>query len=164
MKKLYRLVLLLGLSSMLFGSGLLASDVALHVYKDPNCGCCTKWIDHLRDSGIEAEFTETHQLASVKAKYGIRGPYQSCHTAVSKEGFVFEGHVPARLVQQFLDNPPKDSIGLTVPGMPVGSPGMEMGDRFQSYQVLLLQKDGTVRVYSDIQSRADQGVGHPVDY
>ena len=79
-------------------------------------------------------------LKPIKEKYGIKPDFRSCHTAVSKDGYVFEGHVPAKLVKQFLSQPRTDAIGLSVPAMVVGSPGMEMGEKFMPYQVLLLKK------------------------
>ena len=82
--------------------------------------------------------------------------YGSCHTGVSKDGFVFEGHVPARYIIQFLNNPPADARGLTVPAMPLGSPGMEYNDQFAPYEVLLLKKDGSVEVYAAVESYEQQ--------
>ncbi|MGB2130858.1 MAG: DUF411 domain-containing protein, partial [Marinobacterium sp.] len=82
--------------------------------------------------------------------------FQSCHTAVSESGYVFEGHVPARLVKQFLANPPEGALGLTAPGMPMGSPGMEMGSRFDPYQVLLMKQDGGYEVYANIERQSEQ--------
>lgn len=152
----FRFPFVLGLLVLWWGSAISAQDLALHVYKDPNCGCCTKWIEHLDAAAISTSFSETTQLNGLKAHYGIHRQYQSCHTAVTKLGYVFEGHVPAKVIQQFMAAPPKDAIGLAVPGMPAGSPGMEMGDRFQPYQVLLLKKDGSFRVFADMKSQQDQ--------
>ena len=73
---------------------------------------------------------------------------QSCHTGVSADGYFFEGHIPAKFVTAFLANPPENAAGLAVPGMPAGSPGMEMGDRFNPYSVILVKKDGTTEVYA----------------
>jgi hypothetical protein len=92
----------------------------------------------------------------IKNDYGIAPEFQSCHTAVTSNGYVFEGHIPARFVQQFLENPPDDAIGLSVPGMPAGSPGMEMGDRFTPYKVWLLKKDGSADVFASVNSRDQQ--------
>jgi hypothetical protein len=87
---------------------------------------------------------------------GLQGQYHSCHTAVSEQGYLFEGHVPAKLMQDFLEQPPADALGLAVPGMPMGSPGMEVDDRFSPYQVLLVKKDGSYEVYATIEEQADQ--------
>ena len=92
-------------------------------------------------------------LNKIKADKGIAPRYQSCHTAVSSDGYVFEGHIPGHIIQQFLADPPKDVIGLAVPGMPAGSPGMEVGDRRDEYDVLLLSKDGSHTVYEHVNGK-----------
>lgn len=121
----------------------------LVVYKSPTCGCCGEWVDHMTGAGFIATVHNQENLNEIKRKFGIKSDVQSCHTAVVND-YVFEGHVPADIVQQFLEEAPKDAIGLAVPGMPVGSPGMEMGDRIQAYEVLLLNKDGSARVYAKV--------------
>ena len=80
----------------------------------------------------------------------LRPQYRSCHTAVSSEGFIFEGHIPSKYIKQFLSEDHPDAIGLSVPGMPLGSPGMEVEDRFMPYDVLILFKDGTSKTYAEI--------------
>ncbi|MCF7982005.1 MAG: hypothetical protein K9K86_08470 [Pseudomonadales bacterium] len=85
-------------------------------------------------------------VSAIKAKYGIEPRYRSCHTAVV-DGYVFEGHIPAHVIRQFLTEKPQNVIGLSVPGMSAGSPGMEVGDRHDSYDVLLLKQDGSTQVY-----------------
>ncbi len=122
----------------------------LTVYKSPTCGCCTAWVEHLDDAGVATSTGDTADLATLKADKGIAPQYQSCHTAMSEEGYVFEGHIPFRYIEQFLAAPPQDALGLAVPGMPLGSPGMEMDGRFSSYQVLLLKRDGSTEVFADI--------------
>jgi hypothetical protein len=82
--------------------------------------------------------------------------FHSCHTAISTDGFVFEGHIPAKYIQTFLANRPQNVIGLAVPAMPAGSPGMEMGDRFSPYKVLLLNKDGTYSTFSNVENQKEQ--------
>lgn len=136
----------------------IASSPATHlnVYKSPTCGCCARWIDHAEENGYSVDSHHPEDLTSFKLAKGIGLRYQSCHTAISQEGYRFEGHVPAKYVTQFLQSPPQGSIGLAVPGMPVGSPGMEMGDRFMPYQVLLLQEDGSHKVYADVENAKDQ--------
>ena len=128
----------------------------LVVYKSPTCGCCEEWIHHLESSGFSAEIKHPADLNQVKSEYRISPAYQSCHTAISEEGYVFEGHIPAKHIRQFLGNPPTNAIGLAVPGMPPGSPGMEMGDRFSPYQVLLLKKDGSHEVYATVERQEEQ--------
>lgn len=125
---------------------------ALNVYKSPTCGCCTLWIDHLEAEGFSSRIHHPDDLNPVKQKYGVAPQYQSCHTAVTREGLVFEGHVPAQVIKRFLAEKPEGAIGLAVPGMPIGSPGMEMGTRFSPYDVLLLKADGSSSVYVRITS------------
>ena len=127
--------------------------VSLDVYKSPTCLCCDDWVEHIETAGFDAPVHHPADLNALKQSNAIAPRYQSCHTAVSKEGYVFEGHVPAHLIHRFLANPPKNAIGLAVPGMPVGSPGMEMGDRYDSYNVLLLNTDGGAEVYEAINGR-----------
>lgn len=126
--------------------------IHLDVYKSPTCGCCVKWMDHLERSG----FSTTAHLGTLDQDFGVPARYGSCHTGVSERGFVFEGHVPARYVRQFLANPPEGALGLSVPAMPVGTPGMEYKDEFNPYDVLLLKKDGTVEVYAAVETYAQQ--------
>jgi len=128
----------------------------LDVYKDPTCGCCANWIDQMTERNFDSTIHHPANLGAVKLEHGFVPQLQSCHTAVTAEGYAFEGHVPPKLVRQFLDNPPPNAKGLTVPGMPVGSPGMEMGGRFQPYDVVLLNRDGSTRVYASIRSAAEQ--------
>ncbi len=126
--------------------------ISLDVYKSKTCGCCKKWVDHAEAFGFETAMHHPENLNKVKSDKGISPRYQSCHTAVSKAGYVFEGHIPAEIIQRFLANPPANAIGLAVPGMPVGSPGMEVGNRHDDYDVFLLNKDGSDRVYEHIGS------------
>jgi len=128
----------------------------LHVYKSPTCGCCKKWITHLEDNGFQATAHNMNDLSALKRDKQIQPRYQSCHTAVSKDGYVFEGHIPARVIQKFLREKPEGVIGLSVPAMPMGSPGMEMGDHFTPYTVLLLKSDGSHSPYVEINSRKEQ--------
>ena len=128
----------------------------LQVYKSPTCGCCVKWISHLEEFGFTTQTHHPGDLDGLKKELGVTSQSASCHTAVSDQGYVFEGHVPAKYVQQFLDNPAENAIGLAVPAMPLGSPGMEMGDRFTPYNVLLLLRDGGSEVYRHIASASEQ--------
>jgi len=139
------------------GSASVSGGNALHldVYKSPSCGCCGGWVDHLDPAEFRVAVHDLDDLAPVKAKHGIAAEYQSCHTAVA-DGYFFEGHVPARFVRRFLAHPPEGAVGLSVPGMPVGSPGMESGSRFTPYQVLQINSDGTATVYAEVAKREDQ--------
>ena len=133
-----------------------ASTIHLDVYKSPTCGCCTLWIDHMAENGFTSTAHHPEELGALKRELNVPVRYGSCHTGVSREGFVFEGHVPARYVRQFLNNPPEDALGLTVPAMPVGSPGMEYKEQFMRYDVLLLKADGSAEVYASVESYQQQ--------
>ncbi len=130
--------------------------IKLEVYKNPSCGCCSEWVKHMNKSGFETNVHESNNLSQLKLDKGIKPNYQSCHTAISSNGYVFEGHVPAKFVKQFLKASPKDAIGLTVPGMVAGSPGMEMGDKFTPYKVWLIKKDGSLVQYAKLDSSEEQ--------
>jgi hypothetical protein len=117
------------------------------VYKDAACGCCSKWVEHVQMHGFRAAATNVDDLDAVKARHGIPRGAQSCHTAVV-DGYAIEGHVPAADIQRLLKERPA-IVGLAVPAMPVGSPGMEVpGVTPQPYDVLALHKDGKVTVFS----------------
>lgn len=133
-----------------------SGTIELEVYKSPSCGCCSSWIEHVKHYGFESRVHHPQQLNAIKDEQGIDHRFRSCHTAVSAEGYVFEGHVPARLIQRFLAQPPEGALGLAVPGMPLGSPGMEMGDRFNAYPVVLLYRDGRYQLYEEIRDQASQ--------
>lgn len=112
-----------------------AAGETLEVYKTPWCGCCAAWVDHMRDAGFSVRVTEMEDLAALKARYGVTAELASCHTALIG-GYVVEGHVPAADVARLLKERP-EATGLAVPGMPVGSPGMEMGSEQDPYEVVL---------------------------
>lgn len=136
------------------GAAVAATDIT--VFKSPDCGCCQKWIDHLQRSGFTVTGINTDNLHRVKHEHDIAPQYQSCHTGIVG-GYVFEGHVPAALIQRFLQQQPADALGLSVPGMPVGSPGMEVGERHDDYDVLLLKKDGSSEVYQHVSAETKGG-------
>ena len=95
--------------------------------------------------------TKDHQsLQEIKESYQIKSEYRSCHTGVSKDGYIFEGHIPSKYITQFLSEEHSNAIGLSVPGMPLGSPGMEVEGKFMPYDVLILFKDGTSNVYAEV--------------
>lgn len=116
------------------------------VYKDPNCGCCTEWVAHVRRAGFTVTVRDTGDMASVKASFGVPAALVSCHTA-RVGAYAIEGHVPADLIIRLL-NEQKPGRGLAVPGMPIGSPGMEQGSRKDPYDVLLFDKAGKTTVYA----------------
>jgi hypothetical protein len=128
----------------------------LDVYKSPSCGCCGKWMEHLDTHGVESVSHDATQLGAANALLEVPAQYRACHTAVSAQGYVFEGHIPARYVKQFLSELPAGAVGLVVPGMPLGSPGMEQGDGFTPYDVLLLKNDGSTEVYARVNAAAEQ--------
>ena len=124
----------------------------LLTHKTPTCGCCKEWVKHAEDNGFNV-YTQDHQnLEDIKKMYSIRPEYRSCHTSVSTSGFIFEGHVPVKYITQFLSEDHPNAIGLSVPGMPLGSPGMEFDDRFTPYDVLILYKDGSSKVFAELRN------------
>ena len=119
----------------------------IDVYKSPTCGCCSKWVDHLREEGFEVRTTDTNDLADFKASHGVPTQVESCHTALVA-GYVVEGHVPASDIERLLRERP-GIRGLAVPGMPIGSPGMEVpGTKGQPYDVLAFDNDGRTEVFA----------------
>lgn len=111
------------------------------MYRDAGCGCCLKWADHAA-TGLDAEVkSEDADIQMVKDLHGVPTELRACHTMIV-EGYVIEGHVPAEAIQKLLREKPKDVIGLAVPGMPVGSPGMEYQDQKQPYQVIAFGPKG----------------------
>ena len=128
----------------------------LDVYKRATCGCCGKWITHMQTQGFQTAAHDIDDLSSLKIEKGIKPRYHSCHTAITQDGYVFEGHIPAKYIKKFLTEKPEDAIGLAVPAMPIGSPGMEMGNRFMPYAVLLLKKDGSSEIYARVRSLKEQ--------
>lgn len=117
------------------------------VYKGPQCGCCEKWADHLVESGFEVKVKEVTDLDRIKEKYGIPPHLETCHTAVA-DGYIIEGHVPAASVKRLLDERPQVA-GIVVPGMPIGSPGMEEGppENYEHYRVLTFDEGGNTTVF-----------------
>ena len=136
---------------MVVVGGACASDAAakpgtkIMVYKSPTCGCCRKWEDHLDENGFEVTSQNVPDVAPIKDRYGIPAALASCHTGLVG-GYAIEGHVPADLIHRLLREKPK-AIGLAVPGMPMGSPGME-GFRKDRYDVILVEQNGRTRVYA----------------
>lgn len=112
---------------------------AMTVYKHPDCGCCGAWIDHLEDRGFTVTAEDRRDMAAIKQRFDVPRDMQSCHTAVIDD-YVIEGHVPAADIHRLLAERP-EAHGLAVPGMPIGSPGMEMGDRSEPYQSWLFTGD-----------------------
>ncbi|MBW3570104.1 MAG: DUF411 domain-containing protein [Gemmatimonadetes bacterium] len=123
-----------------------AQNTRMVVYKTPSCGCCRAWVDHVQAAGFEVEVHDVPNVQPVKDEHGLPGHLASCHTAIV-DGYVVEGHVPADVIRRMLRERPQVA-GIAVPGMPVGSPGMEVpGGRKDPYDVIAFSRDGKVSVY-----------------
>jgi len=118
----------------------------IDVYKSPACGCCNRWIDHLKENGFTVRSHDSDNVVQHKFRLGVPPGYGSCHTA-EINGYLVEGHVPAREIKRLLKEKPK-ARGLVVPAMPTGSPGMEQGNRKDHYDVLLVSNDGIPQTYA----------------
>lgn len=123
----------------------LAFAEEIMVYKSPACGCCNKWVKHLRKEGFIVKTKDYRDMNPIKQRFGVKPQFQSCHTAKIGQYFI-EGHVSASEIKRLLKEKPNIK-GLSVPGMPMGSPGME-GHRKDNYDVLAIDKDNKVTVYS----------------
>jgi hypothetical protein len=124
-----------------------AAPVSVTVYKNAQCGCCKNWVEHLRKEGFEVTAKDVDDLAAIKTKLGVPASLGSCHTAIVGP-YVVEGHVPAADIRKLLAAKPK-VVGIGVPGMPMGSPGMEMpGMPADKYDVMAFAKDGKQRVFA----------------
>ena len=122
-------------------------NLTLTVHKTPFCGCCKKWIKHAREAGINVIEKDHQNLNSIKREYKINPKHHSCHTSISKDGYIFEGHIHADVIKKYLENPSENSKGLSVPGMPIGSPGMEMDGRLDDYVVLTMFEDNKDEIF-----------------
>jgi hypothetical protein len=119
----------------------------VEVYKSPTCGCCANWVEHLKKAGFTVHATNVDDMTKLKASHGVPRQVQSCHTALV-DGYVIEGHVPAGDVHRLLKERPA-VVGIAVPGMPIGSPGMEVeGRKPDAYDVVTFDKQGQTKVYS----------------
>ena len=141
---------LLGVFSMIAATGLHPSaqkETAVQVFKDPTCGCCALWVEHLRKAGFTATVTDVDDMTAIKTKHRVSSRVRSCHTALVG-GYVVEGHVPAEDVQRMLAQRPA-IVGIGVPGMPIGSPGMEVaGMKPHPYDVLAFNTVGETHVFA----------------
>jgi hypothetical protein len=123
-----------------------AAAATLVVTKSASCGCCKHWVDHMRKAGFTVEVREIEDVTPTARRLGVPDKLRSCHTS-QIGGYVIEGHVPAAEVKRLLATKPK-ATGIAVPGMVVGSPGMEQGDRKEPYQVILFDKSGKTKVFA----------------
>jgi len=128
----------------------------LTVYKTPACGCCGEWVDHVGQAGFKTDVVNQDSVAHIKDRFGIPRNARSCHTAITDEDLVFEGHVPAKYIREFLTERPSGARGLIVPAMPLGSPGMEYQDQFQPYTIFMMTQDGQLEPYAKVASYAQQ--------
>ena len=134
------------LSLMLITSSIFAMEgKTMTVYKSPFCGCCSDWIDIMKSKGFKVDVIETNEVNNIKQKAGLQAGQTSCHTAFV-DGYVIEGHVDYSAIKKMLVEKP-NILGITVPGMPIGSPGMEQGNTKQAYNILYVNKDGSTGVY-----------------
>lgn len=125
-----------------------AGPVRLVVYKDPDCGCCKAWVTHLRSSGLEPKVSDRRDMDALKDSLGVPRALRSCHTAVAGR-YIIEGHVPAADIKRLLAKAPKNVAGIAVPGMPGGSPGMEMpGQPAERYEVIAYAADGSTHIFA----------------
>ena len=129
------------------------STADIVVYKTPTCDCCNKWVEHLRDNGFEVGTVNMRSTQSKQSAIGVPHELRSCHTARIGDYWI-EGHVPADLIQQLLQERPENIKGLSAPGMPVGSPGME-GPNPVEYEVMALHHDGSTSVYATRQGQSE---------
>ena len=120
------------------------------VYRSPSCGCCGIWLEQAQKHGFIVKDIKTEEIEAVKQKYHVPDELASCHTTIV-DGYVMEGHIPADDIKRFLETKPK-LAGLAVPGMPLGTPGMEAGDMKQPFQVLAFNRQGETEVFKEYQS------------
>jgi len=130
------------------------TNVSVVVYKTPTCGCCGDWVAHLEEAGLEVRVVNVESTQAMRAQAGVPNALGSCHTAVVGDYFV-EGHVPADLIQALMTSKPDNLRGIAVPGMPVGSPGME-GPNPVEYDVLAYDEDGRTFVYATRQGASSK--------
>ena len=123
-----------------------AAETVVTVYKSPTCGCCADWVEHLKENGFAVEVVDRPDVTPIKRQHSVPDALASCHTGVV-EGYAVEGHVPADVIQKLLAERPAVK-GIAVPGMPAGSPGMEMGDRRDPYEVFTFDENGPKDVYA----------------
>lgn len=122
-----------------------AKPIDIVVYRSPTCSCCGRWVEHMRNNNFNVKDNVTDTVQSIKDKYGVTAELASCHTAVV-DGYVVEGHVPAEDIMTLLQKRPK-VVGLAVPGMPVGTPGMEMGDKKDDYDVVSFDSNKRTAIF-----------------
>ncbi|MEM7545152.1 MAG: DUF411 domain-containing protein [Pseudomonadota bacterium] len=143
-----RRAILAGLAAAVLPSFAIAKSRNVQVWKTPTCGCCSAWIEHLRAAGFDVVATDVAQdaLDRVKDRLGVPPALRSCHTARIGD-YVVEGHVPAADIERLLNFAP-EIVGIAVPGMPIGSPGMEMGDEIEPYATYAFDETGPTAIFA----------------
>lgn len=144
-------IAILGIFIVNTGNTIAATNIT--VYHTPECSCCGGWIDHLKTQGFQVQDSPTNNIETVKQNNKVPDNLTSCHTAIV-DGYVIEGHVPARDIQSLLQKRP-NIIGLSVPQMPVGTPGMEMGSKKDPFKVLAFDRKNTIMVFNDYPLRVE---------
>lgn len=145
MKSRTRFASLLLVAAFTSAPALAQATPPVEVFKSPSCGCCGKWIDHMRQAGFKVDVQETNDVPAARKKLGMPDRLGSCHTA-RIGNYVVEGHVPAADAQRLLKEKPK-ALGVAVPSMPPGAPGMDVPNS-SPYETLLVQADGSTRVFA----------------
>ena len=133
-------------TSLFAACGSVQAETKMIVYKTSTCGCCGNWVVHLKANGFDVDIREVNDIVNEGRRLGVPDNLRSCHTGTIG-GYAIEGHVPAADIKRLLAEQPQ-AKGLAVPGMPIGSPGMENGSYIERYSVLLFNADGTNEVYS----------------
>jgi hypothetical protein len=146
MRTLPLLLALAGLSVATAAPSQAAEVVA--AYRSASCGCCKGWLDHIRKAGFTVQDHVVNNLPAIKQRYGVPGALGSCHTATIN-GYVIEGHVPVSAIQKLLKERPKVA-GIAVPGMPLGSPGMESSLRSETYTVFTFTRTGVIKPFQTV--------------
>ncbi|WP_414676287.1 DUF411 domain-containing protein [Limnobacter sp.] len=153
--------LLVACSGVIAACGDKPADVAqqgdsfVEVWKTPTCGCCSEWVEHLEENGFTVKVNDVQNTDSFRAALGIPQQYGSCHSA-KVAGYAIEGHVPADDIKKLLTDRPANVVGLSVPAMPMGSPGMEHPDypsKRAEYNVLLVSKQGEISSFTHYEAR-----------
>jgi hypothetical protein len=145
-------VLFLTIGLLIFNAGIKAETIEdgkpvdIVVYRSPTCDCCGKWLEHLKKNNFNVKDIVTDDVQAIKNKYRVPEAMASCHTAIV-DGYVIEGHVPANDIMKLLKNKPK-IVGIAVPGMPSGTPGMEMGARKDAYNVMSFDKENHYEIFN----------------
>lgn len=139
----------LAISLLVMNAGVSAESskpINIEVYRSPTCGCCGKWLEHLKQNNFNVKDIVTNDVQAIKDKYGVSKEMASCHTAIV-DGYVVEGHVPANDIKTLLKTKPK-VVGIAVPGMPAGTPGMEMGGKKDAYDVMNFDRENHYQIFN----------------